>query len=457
MNTQNEYLDYNDFYDSDIDLINELSIDNDTTGNDISDLMYGDLPQDNQDSLDDLYEDNQEDLNLDDLYQEESEELTDDLPNDNDELPEPEIFDEPLPNDQSIIEDLELESENLLDSIDNDSLSDLIDNTQEDESLTDLSELDEPEQENIEEDTYNLEQEHEEPIPDIDEIFPIDSLEIPKVIPKVSKPRIVQTIETCVVSKESQHCEPCFRKYDAEKDTVGYQLRGNNHTLPVTHKLYSFKLLFTNADNTKYVPASVSPSVNALSKCIANQTPINPFGEILFYNSLQTIDANQKPTASTLWTQCSVMLGYSFNTNGNKLGLTKWHPLYVKCTPQEDGSAIIDINNPYEQKLPSEADGKIYIYLGIVYSTTQIELDNNHVVYYNDGTGIRVWTGKDCYTKLEINSVLEDKQDTLISGDNIKTINNQSLLGSGNIEIEETEEISIDNIKELWKQYITRN
>jgi len=68
MNTQNEYLDYNDFYDSDIDLINELSIDSDTTGNDISDLMYDDLPQDNQDSLDGLYEDNQEDLNLDDLY-----------------------------------------------------------------------------------------------------------------------------------------------------------------------------------------------------------------------------------------------------------------------------------------------------------------------------------------------------------------------------------------------------
>jgi len=68
MNTQNEYLDYNDFYDSDIDLINELSIDSDNTGNDISDLMYDDLPQDSQDSLDGLYEDNQEDLNLDDLY-----------------------------------------------------------------------------------------------------------------------------------------------------------------------------------------------------------------------------------------------------------------------------------------------------------------------------------------------------------------------------------------------------
>lgn len=33
-------------------------------------------------------------------------------------------------------------------------------------------------------------------------------------------------------------------------------------------------------------------------------------------------------------------------------------------------------------------------------------------------------------------SDVSTKQDTLVSGENIKTINNQSLLGSGNIEIE---------------------
>lgn len=36
----------------------------------------------------------------------------------------------------------------------------------------------------------------------------------------------------------------------------------------------------------------------------------------------------------------------------------------------------------------------------------------------------------------KINEVIDDKQDTLVSGTNIKTINNQSLLGSGNIDIQ---------------------
>lgn len=39
------------------------------------------------------------------------------------------------------------------------------------------------------------------------------------------------------------------------------------------------------------------------------------------------------------------------------------------------------------------------------------------------------------YTKTEVDTALGDKQATLVSGTNIKTINNQSLLGSGNINI----------------------
>lgn len=39
------------------------------------------------------------------------------------------------------------------------------------------------------------------------------------------------------------------------------------------------------------------------------------------------------------------------------------------------------------------------------------------------------------------------KQDTLVSGNNIKTINNQSILGSGNINISGGEAISVGNIQ----------
>lgn len=36
----------------------------------------------------------------------------------------------------------------------------------------------------------------------------------------------------------------------------------------------------------------------------------------------------------------------------------------------------------------------------------------------------------------KINEIIDNKQDTLVSGANIKTINNTSLLGSGNIDIQ---------------------
>ena len=41
------------------------------------------------------------------------------------------------------------------------------------------------------------------------------------------------------------------------------------------------------------------------------------------------------------------------------------------------------------------------------------------------------------YTKTETNTLLNGKQATLVSGTNIKTINNESILGSGNIDIQE--------------------
>ena len=49
---------------------------------------------------------------------------------------------------------------------------------------------------------------------------------------------------------------------------------------------------------------------------------------------------------------------------------------------------------------------------------------------YTDGSGVsEIWLNIKNY----VYSQLLGKQDTLVSGTNIKTVNNQSLLGSGNI------------------------
>ncbi|WP_287385863.1 hypothetical protein [Lachnospira sp.] len=190
-------------------------------------------------------------------------------------------------------------------------------------------------------------------------------------------------------------CWVCYRGYDSNTNTVGYQVRSNSHSLPASQKFYRYRLLFTSADGTHYVPANTSSSTNATSSRTVNQTPIDPFGHIVYYGTTAAVDANARPAAASLWIIYTLSLGYSFNKTGAALTLNDWAPVYIKCAPQVNGSAIIDETTPYVQSLPTTADGKIYIFLGIAYNTTSIELLNNHPVYYHDGTGIRLWTGKD--------------------------------------------------------------
>lgn len=450
MTTQEESLDFNDLYNGHIDIIDEIPNLDDYPTDDLDYYTNDDV--DYTEGLDDIYnqyddQDNQYDDQVEDLSNYDYDEESQTEPSDE--------LSEELPDVQNI-EDLDIE-DIILGNIDfnddyNEGLEyypDYVDDTQ-----IDVDELIDQEQDGEEEEVQEEQQEQEPSLDDlIDEMTPSEGFLPPPPPPRICVPKIEipQVIDTCVVKESEPQCKG-FREYDINSDTVGYQLRGNNHTLPVLQNLYRFRLLFTSADGNNYVPANVSDSINAISIKKVNTTPINPFGEILYYCSLQVIKKEHKPPANTLWTQCAVTLGYSFNNLGREYKLTKWKPLYVRCTPQKDGSAIIDDVTPYVQSLPRFSDGKIYIYLGIVYSDTQVELDNNHVVYYNDGSGIKVWTGKDCYTKLEIDEALSEKQDTLISGTNIKTINNESIIGSGNINT--SEEIDIEDIKELWKQYI---
>jgi len=55
------------------------------------------------------------------------------------------------------------------------------------------------------------------------------------------------------------------------------------------------------------------------------------------------------------------------------------------------------------------------------------------------------------YSKTEIDTLLDAKQDTLESGTNIKTINNQSILGNGNIQIQSEKEVVITNDVDSYK------
>jgi len=76
-------------------------------------------------------------------------------------------------------------------------------------------------------------------------------------------------------------------------------------------------------------------------------------------------------------------LRYSFNTGST---LTAKSPVYVKCSPQSDGTVKFAGNDCIVQSLPNTANGYVYIFLGLAVSTTNIDFDISHPIYeYRNG------------------------------------------------------------------------
>ena len=184
--------------------------------------------------------------------------------------------------------------------------------------------------------------------------------------------------------------------YDTNTNTIGYQLRTNSTTLKTTDACRYYKIFFTSADNTHWVPSSSDTANSATSKKLVNQRAINPFGEIVYCSATTSYAAEANIAAATIWQQYILNLGYSFNTTGSALTLTVQRPVYVRCTPQSNGSAIIDEALPIVQQLPTTEDGKIYIFLGVAYGTEEttatVEMTMNHPIYFFKNGAIRQWT-----------------------------------------------------------------
>lgn len=179
--------------------------------------------------------------------------------------------------------------------------------------------------------------------------------------------------------------------YDTNTNTIGYQVRTNSTSLPMTSIVYRYRLLFESADQKHYVPANNSTSTNATTARTVCQDKINPFGRIVYYGTTASVAAGSRPSAANLWQQYGFTIGYSFQQSPNYV-LTEWKPVYLVCAPQSDGSAIIDSTTPFTQDLPTTEDGKIYIWLGIAYSTTAMELTLEHPVYWYKNGRVRLYT-----------------------------------------------------------------
>lgn len=176
-----------------------------------------------------------------------------------------------------------------------------------------------------------------------------------------------------------------YRGYDANTNTIGYQLRTNSANMLAVQTGYRYRLWFTDADGQGWVPANTSSATDATKARALNTRPIDPFGAIVYCSHNATKSSGAGLGTGYQWAQYTLTIGYSYVKN-----LVSGAPVYLKCTPQANGSAVM---KDIATALPTTKDGSIYIFLGVAYSTTAMELESYHPVYWHDGTGIRLWTG----------------------------------------------------------------
>ena len=130
-----------------------------------------------------------------------------------------------------------------------------------------------------------------------------------------------------------------------------------------------------------------------------------------------------------------------------------------KAAPMDDRGTVakkIDLQNP------NLFDG--FTYNGMIVSVVDDTINNglyrledkSTLTWKKEGSAVDLtnyYTKSETYNKVETGSLVSTKQDNLVSGTNIKTINGQSVLGSGDITISDvttvklTENQTIDGIK----------
>lgn len=153
--------------------------------------------------------------------------------------------------------------------------------------------------------------------------------------------------------------------------------------------IYRYQLLFQIDENTLTPLNNVSNGYSKTNKAILTSISFNPFGKIFYYFSTKTVSAGGNAAGGVLCYQHgTVDLRYSLNISASVNALTAEKDVYMKVIPQIDGTVKLAAAFPLVQTLPTTYDGYWYIYLGRAYSTYQINLYQNHPVYYHNGTSI---------------------------------------------------------------------
>jgi hypothetical protein len=178
---------------------------------------------------------------------------------------------------------------------------------------------------------------------------------------------------------------------DGNSDTIGYSLRYGSNIFKASANINRYLLLLTK-DSENLIPVTTASNVTANTKTITTES-FDPFGNIFYYNATATTTASNAISNKYIWDRYNLTLTYSFNVANV---LTAYKPVYLVAQMQSDGTAKLRnpstsglTNSPITQTLPSSDDGFIYIYLGKASSTSALQLDDKHPIYYYKDGGVR--------------------------------------------------------------------
>lgn len=174
--------------------------------------------------------------------------------------------------------------------------------------------------------------------------------------------------------------------FNTNDNTIGYNIRNYTGSLKTIAAIYRYMIVLS-IDESTVVPVNSTSNSTATTKVLTTES-FDPFGPIYYYSTTTTISAGATIGAGSRWTQYYFDLRYSFNEGST---LTTNKVVYIVADPQSDGKAKL-ASDPISQDLPSTEDGKIYIRLGIAYSEYQVQMENNHPVYFFKDGAIRLWT-----------------------------------------------------------------
>lgn len=204
-------------------------------------------------------------------------------------------------------------------------------------------------------------------------------------------------------------CWICYRGYNTNDNTIGYQIRTNSQKIYATDKTYRYRILL-EVDDTHYMPVNLSTSTSAdVSKTSTmNTREFKLGGNIIYYSYTSAVNQNAQFGNTYQWYQYPFNLGYSFNNTSSALTLTQWSPVYMVAEKSVTNEGMAKLVSPYyTQSLPNSEDGKLYIFLGQAYNTTNIEMVMEHPIYEYKNGNIRLY--RDCYSTSETDTLLNGK------------------------------------------------